>query len=358
MRAGVACAASLAWHGVLLGALVLSGALSPPPQRWKVTLRPLTDVEWQANRGLSGASPAAELVRVRAIVPLPPGVDEDPARASRPAPGEPRFLAAKDQTVDRETISRHAGRYTKLLRVPQDAARGRRGSGERGGHKIARPGREGPAGAGPTPETPEQVEAPSAPAPPEETAAVAAVATPPAPDPSAAPPPSDSPLPADGEDGQRMEGRRISGMPLQEYPRPEGGPGLDGLGLEEGAETRLHTRRFAPAAYWTEVRARITTDWERRVLVLLKERDPLEDTYFYKPRTVVVDLTLDPKGGLRRARILESSRLDFYDAVAMAAVHHGQPYPQPPPDAIGPDGGASIKVRFTWLPSDRKRALR
>jgi TonB family protein len=352
-RTLLACAASLGWHALLLGAVILAGALAPP-RTWKVALKPLTAAQWEANRGLAGPAPSTA-EQVREIVPLPPDVDKDPAREERPVPGEPRHLAERDQTVDRETISRYAGRYRQLLRVPQEAARGRKGTGERGSHPIALPGREGPAGGSGTPvESAVPSAPPPVPAPEPQLASAPARAV----DPSGSPPPSDSPLPMDGEDGQRMEGRRISGLPIQEYPRPEGGPDLDGQGLDEGAETRLHTRRFASAAYWSEVRARITNDWEKRALVLLKEYDPLEDTYFYKPRSVVVSLTLDATGGLLRVKILESSLLDFYDAIAVAAVREVQPFPQPPPDAIGPDGGASIKVRFTWLPSDRKRGLR
>jgi TonB family protein len=356
-RTGLACLSSLAAHALLLVVLQAAGALHLFGQArpWAVALKPVAPAEWEANRGLAGALPPAQRPATpRQVIALPPDAARDPAREERPPPRDTRFLAARDQTVEEETVSSHAAMSSRLLRVPQDRARGRAGSGERGKEKIAVPGRQGLRGGGGR-----DADA-AAPRPPLHDELAAAPSDPPTP-PAAAPedlPPTESAVPSDGEGGQRIEGRRISGMPLREYPRPEGGPDLDGQGLEEGPETRLHARRFAPAAFWTDVRARIMSDWEKRALVLLQAYDPLEDTYFYKPRTVLVGLTLDPLGTLREVKVLESSRLDFYDAIAIEAVREMQPYPHPPPSAIGPDGGASINVRFTWLPSDRKRTLR
>jgi TonB family protein len=342
-RGAVACLASLAVHGITLGALYAVGALGflVPSRPYTVALRPLDAAAWEANRGLSGAA-AAIREEPRQVVALPPDAERDPARESRPPPGRVRFLAERDQTVDRETISRHAGSYAKLLRVPQDRVRGRQGSGERGQHKIAVQGREGPPGGGGTdadaavPLPPEELVALAAPSPPEPTA-----------EPGLAP--GDPALPTDGEGGQRIDGRRLSGLPLREYPRPEGGPSAaDGRGAEEGAETRLHARRFAPAQYWTTVRAQLEGDWQRRIEAMLKEHDPFEETYFYKERSVLVAVTLDPKGGVADVHVVESSRLDFYDAVAVAAVRGKQPYPPPPPAAMRSNGSARINMRFAW----------
>lgn len=354
VRAGGAWLSSLSVHALALLALQASGGLDlfTRPRSWAITIQPIPAEQWEANRGLAAALPLeVKPEPPRQVITLPPDAANDPAREELPPNERTRYLAVRDQTVDQQTVSSFADVSSRILRVPQERAKGRPGSGERGKEKIAIPGREGLRGGGgkdadaaaPEPPPAEEV-APTAPVVAEDTPRDL--------------PPEDSALPTDGEGGQRIDGRRISGMPLQEYPRPEGGPDLDGDGLEEGPETRLHARRFAPAAFWTEVRARIMNDWEKRALDLLRDYDPLEETYFYKPRTVVVGLTLDPTGVLRRVKVLESSRLDFYDAIAVASVRQMQPYPQPPRDAIGPDGGASINVRFTWLPSDRKRALR
>ncbi|HEY6003003.1 MAG TPA: TonB family protein [Anaeromyxobacter sp.] len=356
-RTGLSCLASLSVHGIAFACLYAAGAFTlPRPRTLPVAMHELTAAEWQANRGLSGAiAPAlAEPPdRPRQVVSLPPDTHRDPLREERQPRANARFLAERDQTVDRETISRYAGIYANLLRVPQEKARGRQGSGERGAHKVAIAGREGPRGGGGT----EAEAVVPRPAPEEKAVVPTDPPTTPA-DATASLPPPESALPADGQGGQRIDGRHISGMPLQEYPTPEGGPNFDGLGLEEGAETRLHTRRFAPAAYWADVRARIQDDWHRRALVLLQEWDPHEDTYFYKPRTVRVAITIDAKGTVSDVHVLESSRLEFYDAIALAAIKGKQPYPPPPPAAVRPDGSARINMAFTWLPSDRSKELR
>jgi TonB family protein len=354
-RAAVSCLASLAVHGAAISALYGAGAFEAParkPSPLAVALEALTPAQWQANRGFSGAlsPPLPPREEPRQIVELPPDVATDPLRAERPPPADAKYLAERDQTVERETVSRYADSAAKLLRVPQQKARGRRGSGERGDQKAAVPGRTGPQGGGGT-----DADA-AAPRPPEEehepTAPTELASAPASADPGL--PPVDSDLPSDGEGGQRIDGPRISGMPLQEYATPEGGPNFDGLGLEEGAETRLHTRRFAPAAYWTDVRARIQDDWHRRALSLLQQYDPHEDTYFYKPRTVRIAITLDANGAVTDVHVLESSRLEFYDAIALAVVKEKQPYPPPPPAAIRSDGSARINMAFTWLPSTRQ----
>jgi TonB family protein len=354
-RTGLACLASLGVHGAALACLCASGAFTPArPRTIPVAMRGLTAAQWQANRGISGAiAPLPPPEPPRQVVALPPDTRRDPLREERAPPGRVRFLAERDQTVEKETVSRWAGMSTSLLRVPQERSRGRRGAGERGAHKVAIAGREGPKGGGgtaaqavvprPAPEEKAVVPAEPAAAPPDATASL---------------PPPESALPSDGQGGQRIDGKPMSGMPLQEYPTPEGGPSFDGLGLEEGAETRLHTRRFAPAAYWADVRARIQDDWHRRALVLLQEWDPHEDTYFYKPRTVRVAITIDAKGAVSDVHVLESSRLEFYDAIALAAIKGRQPYPPPPPAATRSDGSARINMAFTWLPSDRSKELR
>jgi TonB family protein len=353
-RTGLSCLASLAFHGVALSGLFAAGTFTPVagPRTLPVAMMALTPSEWQRNRGLSGVIVPVLPEPPKQVVALPPDTERDPMREERRSPGNVRYLAERDQTVDRETISRHADSFSSLLRVPQDKARGRQGSGERGAHKVAVPGRAGPEGGGGT-------EANAvAPRPPVELAAVPSNPPTAQPTSTSALPPPQAALPSDGEGGQRIDGRNVSGVPLQEYPTPEGGPSFDGLGLEEGAETRLHTRRFAPAAYWADVRARIQDDWHRRALVLLQEYDPHEETYFYKPRTVRVAITIDPKGTVTDVHVLESSLLDFYDDIALAAVRGKQPYPPPPPAAIRSDGSARINMAFTWLPSDRTHELR
>jgi TonB family protein len=350
-----ACAASAGVHAAVLAGLTLAGPFRLEPHRAiAVALRPLPAAEWEANRGLSGAEARPRPPEPKEVVALPPDLEKDPERELREPRGDVRYLAARDEAVERETVSRHAGAAARLLRVPQRRIRARAGSGERGSHLVAIPGREGPAGGGGT--DPDA----AAPRPPPDDRAAPPHQAPPAALPVAAAglPPADSPLPADGEGGARIDAPRVSGMPLHEHAQPEGGPNLDGVGLEEGAETRLHTRRFEPAEYWTDFRARVEDDWQRRALVLVKEWDPHEDTYFYKPRTVRVAITLDARGALTDVRVLESSLLDFYDEIAIAAVRERQPYPPPPPGAIRSDGSARINMAFTWLPSDGSKRLR
>ncbi len=358
-RLVVPCAASLALNVAGLAALSAIGVMLPPARRaWvPVAVAPLRPAEWEANRSVEPppafVAAAEQRPAPKRIVALPPDVARDPLRHERPPSRNALHLAERDQTVDEETVSRHAGPTPSLLRVPQEGARGHEGSGERGRHRLALPGQEGPRGGGgdpaaePGPDAPPQVsDSGVLPVPDAQPVRPAAL------------PPIESSLPlAGGEGGQRIEGRRISNRPLRSLPVPEGGPNWDGEEeARAGDETRLDATRFEPAAYWADIRARIESQWQERAQATIRRYDPREDDYFYVPRRILLRLALDASGRVLKIEILESSRIAFFDAVALAAVEELQPYPEPPPRALDADGAAKINVRFVWYPSLRHRA--
>jgi len=348
-RWGLACLASLAMHAGALLALRAAGSFAIPnvARTWPVALAPVQAAAWEANRARVPEPRAPEVRREIVTLPLPLRAERDAARAGRPPPADVRRLAMRDQTVERETVSSDAGALASALRAPEEAAGGRRESGERGGEEIAGAGRSG------TPDADAEPALPRSPAPPEE-----AFARPDSPSDPGARPHLDSGVALAGGASQRVEGGPSAAAPERDGPRPGGGPNLDDPGLEKGPETRVDTRRFAPAAYWIDVQARIQGEWEGRARAATARMDPDEDTYFYKKRTAVVGLALDPAGAVREVHVVESSRLDLYDALAVAVIREQQPYPPPPPAAIGRDGSAKVRIRFQWSPSVFRRALR
>ncbi len=71
-----------------------------------------------------------------------------------------------------------------------------------------------------------------------------------------------------------------------------------------------------------------------------------------------MSIALDGSGAVRDARVVESSRLDFYDALAVAVVREKSPFAPPPSVAIASDGLAKIRIRFEWSPSVFRKVLR
>lgn len=352
-RALAALAASLSAHLLVLAALAATGVVSLGSRaRLPVSLVPLTPEQWAVNRLASGG-PSPPVDPVMRYVDLPLDADRDPLRKEAP-PLRARHLAVRDQSVADERVSRDAGVLGDLLRLAQLAAEGVEGSGQRGSEAFSVRGRPGPRGAGGSAKAPPGATAPIA-DPRDEPGEAARTAREKPP----SPPPGEAVVPLDGaEGGQRVMGERVAGLPPRELPRSEGGPNFDGLDeVPEGDETRLDAHEVGAAGFWIDVRDRIELEWQKRAVAAFTRLDPLEDVYLWKPRTAVVKVALGAAGELRKVEVVESSTLVFFDDVALEAVRAGV-YPPPPPDALGGEGEARIRVRITWLPSQRRSRLR
>lgn len=351
-RAAVALAASLALHLGGLAAAGAAGLLSLLPRgAIPISFVPLAEAEWQVNRLAAGAG-VAERDRIYRFVEVPPDVEHDPLRAEAAPPESARHLAERAQRVEDERVSRDADRAERLLRVPQVAFEGSEGSGERGDDRFSEKGRTGSRGAGSpasrrraTAAAPAEGALPSAPVtdsdePPQGPAEEALI-----------------PLPG-AEDGRRIAGELVPGMSTRELPRPEGGPNMDGhREAAEGDETRLDAFQVDSAAFWVEIRRRIEGEWQKRAVRRFSREDPREELYFFKQRTAVLKVALGAAGDLRHVEVVESSKLGFFDDVALEAIR-ASTYPPPPAEALADNGEASIQVRVTWLPSIRGRGLR
>ena len=127
-RLALALAASLLANGLFLWLAYLTGAfdLGRPVKVSQVALAPLSAEDWAKNRGAAAPAPPAPRPPPPQLTPplqpqpdggivvkLPPGPDGKP-------PAESRFLAERDQSVERETVSRHAvGHDGPVLPAPQ-----------------------------------------------------------------------------------------------------------------------------------------------------------------------------------------------------------------------------------------------
>jgi TonB family protein len=339
LRALAALLASIALNALFAWLLARAGAFAPPRPvaSAPVALAPISPDAWSANRSVR-PEPRPPSPRGR-VIELPP---EQPG-SGRP-PEDARFLSDRDARVERETVSRDAGRYGRLAsraepgarqrpparaagRSPpaDDGARSRRGRGrgvEAGGLALApSPEREDPSG---------------------DRARGSREAAP-------------APGAAAGERRAAPDLRPTA----ESLARIAGGPNMDGYGeAEEGDETALSAREFRFATFLNQMRNEIGEHWYPSVAEAIRERDPEGKEVFYRERTVVLHLTLGPSGDLRGLTIAESSRVDFVDAVAVASVRRAQPFANPPRALFGPDGEARVPFAFTVYPFDRRPAVR
>lgn len=347
-RLAASAVASIALNALLLRALIAAGAFhfAGPADRTRVALAPLSASQWEANRavGKSSAAPVAPA----APKPAPPPEEKVSGRvvelnpnqkASEAPPPNARFLSDRNTRVERETVSKYAGNY------PRNAAR-------------PEPGAQGKALPQPSPKPPPPRDvAPGgkgAGAPGREGAPGDRVAL--------ARPGGALRLPELGEGGQRgrpgERGPDLSVSP-EALARIAGGPNMDGVreGLPEGEETWLQAREFKYATFMNRMRSEIAQQWYPRVVDAQRQRDPDGKLYFYKERTVELDIVIDTAGNLKDVSVLRSSNIDFFDRVAVSSVRAAQPFPNPPRGMFHADAPVRIPFSFMMYPGDSRGGL-
>jgi TonB family protein len=373
MRVVAALGLSLLANLALLALLVASGVfdVKVPRDVKPIALAPLSAEQWEKNRALDGAAapaapapkPAPAARPPQRAEPKPPEevargqvVDVAPSKDNRAPEKETRFLADRDNRVEKETRSRHAG--TKLwentLPAPSEGdpkAKARPAPGEGGTAERGAPGREGaPPRPSPAPPKPAGEQLALAPRADEGNATLRmpglTAPAPPSPGSPGLPGPDAGPQAADGEGGERRSGAKVDLRPdAAMLARIAGGPAPDRLdGVEEGDATALNTRAFRYAGYYRRVYRAIYSNWDANGAY--NARDPDGRMYPRRDRTTAVEIVLDASGNLESARIVASSGLDFLDQEALRSVQEASPFPNPPSGLVR-DGKVRLGV-WEW----------
>ena len=415
-RAAFAIVASLAANALVVAFLSWAGAFDAPrgpAVARPVALAPLSSKDWAANRAIAtpGQRPPPPAAKPQAqpsppsplqgqIVELPPGA----ADANPKPPKDSRYLSDRDRTVDKETVSRYAGNQRNLTERPQAASPGSAAAGAGG-----KPGQPAPKPAPPqqqaraetTPQPPSPQPAPK-PAPPQrqqheraepprkEGSEDGRLALAPKLDELGRSPSAQRAEPAPRTPAGKAESNRSTAEPGRPAPpsptpsprappqeegiarapgpqRPDlsvspdtvarigGGPGMAGYNeAEEGDITALNTRDGGATARWgMRLQRQIGNEWDRLVMRAVRERDPGGEIFFYKERSVVLTVVLDPSGNLRDVSVLRSSNIEFFDETAIAAVRKAQPFEAPPSTFVVAGGTATFPFKFVLFPARR-----
>lgn len=339
-RFAVAVAVSLALNLAGAWLLVASGALDvarPAQDAARVALAPMSAAEWEANRAVANdrekppERPPPADPEGGEVVELPPDRDAAPealaAERDRPA----RFRGERDQRVEKETVSRFAGEYPKLAAKPQIAAPAKPAAGEGGQASTPRKGADGAKGG------------PLALAPG---------------------PGGDRPVTQGegGGDGRRADGKLVPNLSLGSDTAAKvlAGPNLDGYrsGVEEGDATHLDVAQFRFATFINRVSNEIEQEWRPRVRAAVRDRDPDGSMFFYKDRTVAVEVRLDPGGHVAGLYVRESSNVEFFDRIAIDSIRAAQPFPNPPRGLFEREEGAGLLWTFTLFSGDSSPRIR
>jgi len=312
-----------------------------------VALAPLSASEWAANRQVAPARPARPPV-VPPIVVAPkapepakfPGqvVDVAPS-GNEQAPKDSRFVSERNNTVEKETISRYRkpGFKNTLPRPAQDdpgASPFEKPVAQERGGDTRKPGAPGQPGPKPEPRASQEKLA-------------LAVA------PEGSMGMRDDrrrPVEAPGEAGQGGEGgsgakasKPVLAPSAAFYDKLTGGPAPDHVeDVDVGESTFLNTREWKYAGYFNRIKQAVATTWDPNTA--LRARDPTGERFAYKDRTTFVAVTLNDEGSLTEVRVARTSGVDFLDQTALEAFRKAQPFVNPPRGLADSHG----EIRFTF----------
>lgn len=323
--------------------------LGPVKEVRPVDLAAVGAAAWNANRTIRdpGASPAPP-----APAPAPPPEEQrktpgqvvETASSNAKPPRDTKFVSDRDNSVDRETRSRFRGPGAPAAPAGpagQGAAVSKAQGGQDGTSEKFVEGRVGNrAGedrklamnrstAGERPPPTAGGEIPTLPWDPKVTLE-----------------PSRSPGAAGGGDGGlRRPGQydpRLAISPAT-LARLAGGGSPDKLdNVDDGDGTFLNTREWKYATYFNRIKQAVSSTWNPQRA--LDQRDPDRSLFGSRDRYTLLTVTLDNTGSLKDVVVKKTSGVEFLDKTTIEAFKRAQPFANPPPGIVEPNG----EIRFTF----------
>ena len=271
-----------------------------------------------------------------------PGQVVETASSNARTPKETKFVSDRDNSVEKETRSRFHGPGAPAApagpvqpgAVASAAMGGQQGRsekfvdgrlGERGGQDRRQARNQGDRKSEQSPVA--GGELPSLPWDPKQSV-----------DPAGASGPG-------GEGGQRRPGQYDPRLALapKTLARLAGGGSPDRLDdVEEGDGTFLNTREWKYATYFNRIKQAVSSTWNPRNA--LEQRDPDRSLYGNRDRVTLLAVTLDNTGQLKNVVVKKTSGVDFLDKTTIEAFQKAQPFVNPPPGIVEPNG----EIRFTF----------
>jgi TonB family protein len=118
----------------------------------------------------------------------------------------------------------------------------------------------------------------------------------------------------------------------------------DHLTVDEGEGTFLNTKEWKYSTFYNRVHQAVGMYWNPGAV--LRQRDPTGNIYGTRDRLTVLRVTLTQRGMIKAIQVEQGCGVAALDEEAIAAFHRAQPFPNPPPGLIDPDGFAHIELGF------------
>ncbi len=114
--------------------------------------------------------------------------------------------------------------------------------------------------------------------------------------------------------------------------------------VEQGEGTFLNTREWKYATFFNRVKQAVGRNWDPNEP--LRQRDPTGEIYGGRDRYTILDITLGGDGLVKDIKVQRSSGVDFLDEAAIVSFRRAQPFPNPPPGLMGKDGTVTFPFGF------------
>lgn len=118
--------------------------------------------------------------------------------------------------------------------------------------------------------------------------------------------------------------------------------------IQQGLETQLNTKEYKYYGYYSRIRKQLSQYWEPKV------REKLS-VMFRQGRTIATAtdritkllIILNPSGTLVNVQMLSESGVQDLDEAAIEAFRSAAPFPNPPKGIVDPDG--TVKIRWDFI---------
>lgn len=118
--------------------------------------------------------------------------------------------------------------------------------------------------------------------------------------------------------------------------------------VDQGLETLLNAREFKYYTYYNRIRRQLSQHWEPKVRAKLSQMFK-QGRYLASATDRVTKLIviLDTKGNLVKVQMIKDSGVTDLDDAAIEAFQSAAPFPNPPKGIVDPDG--TVKIRWDFV---------
>ena len=119
--------------------------------------------------------------------------------------------------------------------------------------------------------------------------------------------------------------------------------------VDRGLETLLNTREFKYYSYYNRIRKQLSQHWEGRVREKLSKmfKEGRSPAATNQDRITKLMIVLNDKGTLVRVQVLSDSGVRDLDDAAIEAFRAAAPFPNPPKGIVEGDG--TVKIRWDFV---------